>query len=177
MPLVPDASSGSSGVFSHRSTPLVTSGGERHIVVLEEHDAHASGQVLRRRVHFADQLLAGFIARMGLAAEDDVERAGVARQSRQPNEVMEHQVHALIGGGPARESNPQRAGSSSTPVRRATSPDKVALAVAVRGANLRHGNPDRVAQVVVVGAPVRQRAGRKARQTVQRSRSVRARRS
>ena len=76
---------------------------ERHVVVLEEHDVR---RVLLRGVdQLADQRLAGDVARVRLAGEDDLH--AVIEQLLQRLLVAEDQIGALVGRGAPREADQQ----------------------------------------------------------------------
>ncbi len=108
MPLVPDASSGACGVFSHRSAPADEPRGHRHVVVGEVGDLDLSAQRLHRPVQFADQRLAAVVLRVRLAGQHDLDRPGLGMDREQAREIEEQQVGALVGRDPAREAERER---------------------------------------------------------------------
>ena len=74
MPLVPHASSGRRGLFSHTSQPWYISAGDGHVVVGDEHEAVAHVELAGEQFDLADHVLAGLVGRVGLAGEHELHR-------------------------------------------------------------------------------------------------------
>ena len=104
MPLVPDASSGGSGVLSQTSAPDTNRRASVHVVVREKHRSARPRRVRAMRgCNCRDQLLAALVMRVRLAGEHDLKR--VFRGDRlQPAEIGEQKIRALVGRHAARES-------------------------------------------------------------------------
>ncbi len=77
MPLVPEASSGGSGVFSHHIHARHQQLRQRHVVVGQEHRGDGRAQRTHVLVQQRDQPLALLVARVRLAGQHDLERVAL----------------------------------------------------------------------------------------------------
>ena len=69
------------------------------------------GLLTREVEDLADQVLAGVVFGMGLAGEEDLQRAVLVGEERhESRDIVEEQVAALIGGDAAGEADGQRLG-------------------------------------------------------------------
>ena len=127
MPLVPDASSGGSGVLSQTSTPATSVLREREIVVRQIGDADAVAERARCACRTFDQPLAVLVLRVGLAGQHDLERMRSARSpaGARDRRTADRGACRPSCAGRTRESG--SSGSSSTPVSARTSLDERAL--------------------------------------------------
>ena len=109
IPLVPHASSGRRGLFSHTSQPWQHRAGDRHVVVLQEHEAVADVELAGEELDLADHVLARLVGGMGLAGEDELHRAvGVEQQPAQALGLRQQQRRPLVRGEAAGEADGQR---------------------------------------------------------------------
>src|SRR5258708_3399456 len=69
---------------------------ERHLIVLEVDDFHQLAESLACAEDAADQLLASAVVRMRLAPEDDLQPSDIPGDRREPLDVGEDQVGALV---------------------------------------------------------------------------------
>src|SRR5262245_4675046 len=75
------------------------------IVILDIDDSHRSPQSRGGLEYSLDQSLSSQVARMSLAAQDELERTDVVRDPLEPLRIGEHQIRAFVRAGPPRESD------------------------------------------------------------------------
>ena len=84
---------------------------DAHVVVLEDEDPAAQLRRARALEDLLDDPLAGAVGRVGLAGEDDLDRAiGIGQHRGQPVDVAEQEPGPLVGREPAREADRQDVG-------------------------------------------------------------------
>ena len=78
------------------------------VVLFDEGDVPPEAVVFRHGIDLVNEVLAGFVGRVGLACENDLDRPpGVLEQTLEPLQVLEQQRRALVGREAPRESNGQ----------------------------------------------------------------------
>ena len=109
---MPEASSGRRGLLSQIDVATLDQvAGHVEVVVLEEEDSPVEGLLTREVDDLADQVLAGVVFGMGLAGEEELQRAFLVGEERhESRDIVEEQVAALIGGEAAGEADGQRGG-------------------------------------------------------------------
>jgi hypothetical protein len=109
MPEVPLASSGRIGLLTHTSTPWTKGARQRDVVVLDEEDLADELARARDRHDLLEDLLPVAVVGVRLAGEDDAHRALLVGQDvREPRQVAQEQLGALVGRETPREAHPQR---------------------------------------------------------------------
>ena len=110
IPLVPLASSGGRGTFSHTSQPRTRAGRRVQVVVVEEHHALADDLGRLEAEQALQDALGLLVAGMGLAGEHDLDGPVAGQQRQRPVGIADQQIQALVGGHPAGEADRQHLG-------------------------------------------------------------------
>ena len=106
IPLVPEASKGRSGVFNH-NPPRAQQARQIHVVILHINDAHGIAHMLGEFKNSPDHALAVFIARMGLAAINHLERSGFLGERFETIEIGKQKIRPFVGRRAPRETDRQ----------------------------------------------------------------------
>jgi hypothetical protein len=105
IPLVPLASSGGSGVWSHTSTPEVSRRPQLPVTVFEINDAHVRAERVAHPDDLLDGPLPGVIPHVRLAAADDLKGTLARRDLPQSHRLGGEKLGPLVGSGPAGETD------------------------------------------------------------------------